>query len=139
MKLDKVLTIAIGRNDANGEPLSGAQWLDFCSRLDEIVAAHGTIVFAGSSDYAIGSDGANDGEQEESYALIAINPEDVRGLREDIASLLWVNRQTSAAFALDSTHEPVWYTIGGDRPAISPAPVPVTAREYAPAHGGYCE
>jgi len=139
MKLDKVLTIAIGRNDANGIALSDSQWADFTARLDEIVAAHATVVFTGHSDYAIGSDGANDSEQEESYAIIAINPEDTVGLRADVASLLWVNRQTSACFALDGAHEPVWYTIGGDRPAVSPAPIPMTAREYAPSHGGYCE
>jgi hypothetical protein len=132
MELDKVLTVAIGRNNAQNVPMSDSQWDNFILRIGDIMESATTVVFAGYGN-AIQSDCLHAGQHEESYAIIGINPTNVRELRADIASLIWSYDQTSAAFALDAAHEPVFDTVGGSRP-IAPS---ATAAQYAPSHGGY--
>jgi len=140
IKRDVVLTVAIGRNKANGLPWGDMVWREFRDEVRSLVESHATVVFAGNSEYAIGSDGTNEAVREDSFAIIAINPIDVEGLRKSFEDTLYVHQQASGAFAIDGAHDPVWtcsfapkYDNQDNRRAL------VTAAEYKPAHGGYCE
>lgn len=115
MKLDSVLTIAIGRNGSDNKPMWVGDWDSFKYDVKKCVNTSGTIVFTGNSDSAIGSDGANEGQEEDSYAIIVINIDNINELRANIAGILVKYGQGSACFALDKAHEPAFSTITGNR------------------------
>jgi hypothetical protein len=112
MTLDKVITIAIGRNNANG-PLDDVTWSEFRTQAYEIVGAHAQIV-AYTSGSGVGSDDEREGQGEETAVILAVNPTKP-GLRQAIASLLLKYGQSSACFAQDRAHRPVWATKSGNR------------------------
>jgi hypothetical protein len=131
MNLDKVVTIAIGRNISDGTPMTNNNWLDMQIQLIELVTRYAEIVFRGEGS-AVGSDGRNDGQYERSFVVIAINPKGgPNGLRLGVADLLVEFDQRSAAYSVDESHEPVWSTHNGKRPPVA------TSAAYAPTHGGY--
>jgi hypothetical protein len=115
MGLDSVLTLAIGRNGADGKPMSEQRWNSFQSEVRNAIIEVGTPVFAGTADNAIGSDGRNDGVQEDSYAIIAINVKEPRTLRAKVAGIIGKYEQGSACFSIDTAHEPVFSTKDGWR------------------------
>ena len=134
--LDTVVTLAIGRNLADGTPMADARWADFQTLcLEDMRYCTRLVVFSGNGS-GLCSDGVHDGTPEESFVVIAINPRNhvyVELLREWIAAHLVEFGQVSAALAIDAHHTPVWATPNGERPVAAP----VTAALYAPSHGGY--
>lgn len=113
--LDSVLTVAIGRNGSDGTPMDDLFWESFQSKVAaELVSAGGTIV-AHTTGGGQGSDGVNDGEDEESCVFVAINVRALDGARQGIAGELRAFGQSSAAFAFDMAHEPVFATPDGFR------------------------
>jgi hypothetical protein len=115
--LDSVLTVAIGRNGQDGQPMTTADWLLFQHNVAaELVSAGGTIV-AHTVGGGLGSDGVNEGSEEESAVFVAINVEDLNGARRNVAQWLREFGQSSACFAFDMAHEPVFATPSGFRPA----------------------
>jgi hypothetical protein len=114
--LDSVLTVAIGRNGRDGTPMSDRDWAEFQSLVAaELVSAGGTIV-AHTTGGGLGSDGVNEGSEEESAVFVAINIEHLIAARRSIALALKLFGQSSAAFAFDMAHEPVFPTPTGFRP-----------------------
>lgn len=116
--LDSVLTVAIGRNGQDGQPMNTGQWLAFQARVRLCLEHHGATVVAHTVGGGVGSDGVNDGADEESTVFVAINPVDLLGLRHDLAQTLRAFDQHSACFAFDLAHEPVFATSDGFRPSI---------------------
>jgi hypothetical protein len=113
MVLDKVLTIAIGRNSSQG-PLKALDWTIFQQAVYSTVSRYATIVAAASGS-GVGSDDNRFNEPEETYVVVAINPASKRKLRYDLAKLLKEYGQSSACFALDNSHRPAWSTASGRR------------------------
>jgi hypothetical protein len=111
--LDRVLTIAIGRDGQNGT-LSRGKWLSFRRQCKQIAGKYATVV-AFTKGAGIGSDDDRDGVPEDSAVLVCINPVDVDQLRQELAHLLPQYGQSSAAFAVDAAHEPVFATNDGRR------------------------
>ncbi len=140
--LDSVLTIAIGRI-TNGlsvvqqvrgpqpaQPLSELQWSLFREEVFTLAEQFGTVVSFGDV-IGVTSD-QPDQEEEDSYVLVVINA-DVAALRPRLAEVLHRYGATSACFAHDADHEPVFDTEDGFRPSVPTS----SAAAYAPAHGGY--
>lgn len=114
--LDSVLTVAIGRNGQDGTPMRTSDWLLFQAKVaGALVHAGGTIV-AHTVGGGLGSDGVNEGSEEESAVFVAINVKDLNGARRGLAGVLRGFGQSSAAFAFDMAHEPVFPTADGFRP-----------------------
>jgi len=114
MKLDTVLTIAVGRNDQDGNTMGTADWAAFQDSLAILVGTFGTIV-ANTTGDAIGSDGVNEGQDEDTNVIVAINVTDVDSLRRLVAGMLFARNCSSACFAFDGAHEPVFATASGFR------------------------
>lgn len=113
MKLDKVLTIAIGRDNVDGT-LSDQEWSEFREGLLMTVKNYATVV-AATDGPGIASDDDRAYQPEDSAVVVAINPKYVNRLRSKLAKLLIHYKQSSCAFALDSSHEPVFPTARGIR------------------------
>lgn len=118
MQLDCVLTLAIGRNYGDNVPLSNRRWNNFQCKLREVVSKQATVV-GFSSGNGVGSDEGRNGEEEETAILVAINPKDVTVLRASVAQVIKHYQQSSAAFAIDNAHEPVFATKDGTRACTS--------------------
>jgi len=122
MQLDSVLTVAIGRNRSNGDPLDNYLWTEFQGAISAILQEHGTLVAATSGE-GVGSDDENEGKPEDTAVFVAINVRNLPQVRRSVAATLQTFGQSSAAFALDTAHEPVFAaTVNGFRPQ-APAPV----------------
>jgi hypothetical protein len=120
INLDSVLTVAIGRNTADGSPLSDADWSDFQAEVARDLGVFGTIVGSASGS-GIGSDGVNTGQDEESAIFVALVDCDQLGsCRASLAGLIGRYGQSSACFAYDLAHEPVFPTVDGFRPRVAP-------------------
>lgn len=116
MKLDKVITIAIGRDGRNGT-LKSSTWLEFIRLTRTTISTHATLV-AAATGAGVGSDDDRDGKPEETAVFVAVNPDNVSKLRSELASLLSRYGQSSACFALDTHHEPAWATATGERSEV---------------------
>lgn len=116
--LDSVLTVAIGRNQQDGTPLADTDWNTFQRVVGITLERHGGIVVAHTHGGGIGSDGGNAGVLEESAVFVAINIDDLLGARRDLAPVLKAFGQSSACFAFDMAHEPVFATTDGFRPSL---------------------
>jgi hypothetical protein len=114
MQLDSVVTVAIGRNSKDGKPLTSRRWANFQNRV-KMTLSELALVVAHTQGAGVGSDGVNESEAEDSAVLVAINPKDKELLRQRLAKLLPRYGQTSAAFAIDASHEPVFPTKDGYR------------------------
>lgn len=112
--LDRVLTVAIGRNNSEGVPLSNRRWRSFQNKVSFTLGRYGNVV-AKTNGGGVGSDGVNDGSEEESAIFLAINVSDIDAVRERIAQILPQFGQGSACFAIDREHEPVFATTNGYR------------------------
>lgn len=109
MILDSVLTLAIGRNTRTGRTLSDADWHAFRTDVRTLITAHGGAVVADTFGPGVGSDGVNEWEPEDSCVIVAINvPDPDKALRRAIASVLRRYEASSACFAIDAAHEPVF-------------------------------
>lgn len=114
--LDSVLTIAIGRNNSNGQPLNDARWEEFQDSIKQLFTIDRTgIVVAHTTGGGVGSDGVNEMASEESAVFVAINVNDATTMRQRLARVLKHYGQSSACFALDLAHEPVFTTENGYR------------------------
>lgn len=114
--LDKVLTLAIGRNTQDGTPLSDYKWRKFQTQARGVLSEYATVV-AHTRGRGVGSDDDNNGKPEQSAIIVAINPRDAQKARERLAQLLPEYGQGSAAFSYDEAHEPVFATSDGFRTA----------------------
>lgn len=125
IQLDSVLTIAIGRNLSDGTPMTDVHWARFQAQVvDAVDTAGGTIVCHAVTDDAVGSDGVNDGEAEQSAVFVVINVRWLGYLRRRLSAILADHGQTSACFAFDMGHEPVFAgTTDGYRPQLSAAAI----------------
>lgn len=118
--LDAVLTVAIGRNGADGTPMSDHDWELFQRSVKCTLNVYGTVVCHALSVSAVGSDGLNDGQDEESAVFIAVNVDDEELVRKLIGQKLARFEQTSACFSVDHYHEPVFAgTTDGYRPRVA--------------------
>jgi microsomal dipeptidase-like Zn-dependent dipeptidase len=134
MKLDSVTTIAIGRINADGQNLPRRTWFQACDQLTAIADRYGTIV-AKAYGEGLTSDQGPTTYDEDTYVVVLINVADLDALRRHVAMFLRDIGGSSACFATDAEHEPVFPTANGLRPvAVAP---PVTSAAYAPVHGGY--
>lgn len=115
VELDTVLTVAVGRNGPDGKPMSSWRWSNFRSNVRTVLSAYGTVV-AETTGGGVGSDGVNDGEEEESAVFVAINVHSLDAVRSLLARLLHNYGQSSACFAYDDVHEPCFPTLNGYRP-----------------------
>lgn len=125
IQLDSVLTIAIGRNQQDGTPLCDDDWSDFQYQvIHRCEQAGGEVVCHALSVSAIGSDGRNRGQEEESAVFVVINVQRLEALRRTLSSDIEAYGQTSACFAFDMGHEPVFAgTTDGYRPQLSAAAI----------------
>lgn len=125
IQLDSVLTIAIGRNLPDGKPMSDDHWAQFQFEVaTEIDRSGGTLVCHARSDFAVGSDGANDGAEEESAVFLVVNVARLDALRRELSGVIADYGQTSACFSFDLAHEPVFAgTTDGYRPQLSAAAI----------------
>lgn len=112
-KLDTVLTVAIGRIMADGVELDARDWADFRFNVDASITTFGTVVA-----YALGgglTSDQGDATLEDTAVWVVVNVSDPDSLR---ASLSWRLRDygaSSACFAFDGAHEPVFPTLDGRR------------------------
>lgn len=119
--LDTVLTVAIGRNGQDGRPLTDSLWAGFQRQVLDLLKGEGTVVCHALSVSAVGSDGVNEGVEEDSAVFIAVNVRNEEVVRATLSNLLGAYGQTSACFAMDHFHEPAFAgTIDGYRPRLSP-------------------
>ena len=114
MTLDTVTTVAIGRNGPDG-PMNEHHWNLFQSSVRIACERFGTVV-ACTTGQAVGSDDDREGQPEETAIVVVINVTDEATLRSRIAYFLRTFDQTSACFATDRAHEPVFNTETGARP-----------------------
>ena len=112
---DRVTTIALGdlRHDGSRIPADGFERI--AERVAAEAEARGGTVYAVTYGEGVGSDGDNDGEAERSAVILVGNLDDVAGLRRHVAEALRASGLTSAAFATDGEHEPVFDTPTGER------------------------
>jgi hypothetical protein len=125
-KLDTVITVAIGDVGPAGQ-LSPGDWLYFQDEVRATLDKYATVVAQTSgqglrSDDELGPDGnlVTPGHDiEQTAVFVAINPHDIElGFRRDLARILKRYGQTSACFAIDPKHEPVFTTPDGYRPQV---------------------
>ncbi len=132
MKLDAVTTIAVGELDRNGVPLSVPSWRSLCTDIRLICQTLGTLV---AEAQGCGATSDQDDTYDEATAVfIVINVADLPTLRRAIATRLHAYDLTSACFATDAAHEPVFNTTDGSRPSGPPCPI-----SDRPAHKGHSE
>ena len=113
---DRVLTIAIGDATPYGNGTVPAP--DFRRAGQSIarsVRQRGGTVYALTQGAGVGSDDDRNGVTERTIIILAGNVRDVAGLRRDVSSVLQSYGMTSACFALDRSHEPVFDTADGSR------------------------
>lgn len=115
MKLDSVLTVAIGDMDWAGRRLDSEMFTFFQDEVKDLLSEYGTVVAHATGD-GIGSDGDNEGEAEGTAVFVAINVVRITELRADLSAILRRFGQTSACFAFDGAHEPCFNTADGTRP-----------------------
>jgi hypothetical protein len=115
--LDSVLTVAIGRNGQAGDPLPDHAWDLFQREVASSLLATGGTIVAHTTGGGLGSDGVNNGQEEESCVFVVINVGDPDRVRRLVAWDLGHFDQSSACFAFDLAHEPVFATPSGFRPA----------------------
>lgn len=116
MKLDTVLTVAIGDRDTDGQRLSPTEWVDFQNDMLTELKRYGTVVAHAEGD-GVGSDGPNEAVDEATAVFIVINPRYVLTLRRCVADVARAYGQSSVCFAIDQAHEPVFTaTRNGSRP-----------------------
>jgi len=114
IKLDKILTIAVGRDYGDSHTLNDIDWINFQQKLIKAIDKHGTCVGA-ATGRGVGSDDSRYGITEDTAIFIVLNPKYVNRLRKAIAALLPQYGQSSACFSLDMHHEPVFPTKTGWR------------------------
>lgn len=115
--LDSVLTVAIGRNQADGTPMNTGQWLAFQHEVAASLLATGGTIVAHTLGGGLGSDGVNADQEEESCVFVVINVGRLDEVRRLVAMDLDRFDQSSACFAFDTAHEPVFATADGFRPS----------------------
>ena len=115
--LDSVLTVAIGRNGLDGTPLAPSAWRDFQEKVAGFLVLAGGTIVAHTTGHGLTSDGDTAGSEEESCVFVAINVEDLDRARKGVARALRKVEQSSACFAFDGAHDPVFPTANGFRPA----------------------
>lgn len=113
--LDSVLTVAIGRNGQDGQPMDDDRWAQFQHEVAASLVATGGMIVAHALGGGLGSDGANEGVEEESCVFVTINVERLHKVRMMVAMDLDRYGQTSACFAYDMAHEPCFATPDGYR------------------------
>ena len=116
MQLDRILTIAIGDLDTEGNRISPADYDYWAHTIAQDVRDNGGTVYAVTFGDGIGSDGVNDGAEERSAVILAGNVDSVDRLRATVGFRLTRMGASSACFALDGAHEPAFATIDGRRP-----------------------
>ena len=116
MQLDRVTTIAIGDLDADGVRIADDTFRRSADRIAAAVERHGGTVYAVTFGDGIGSDAGNEGAAERSAVILCGNVVHPEWLRYDVASVLLDMGGSSACFATDAAHEPVFNTIDGRRP-----------------------
>lgn len=114
MELDTVTTIAIGDCDAHGAVIDLERWETAQAAIVEACQAHGVLV-AHATGEGITSDQPDEVE-EGTAVFVVINVTNTDRLRQIVAKVLRDMGSTSACFATDSAHEPVWATADGSRP-----------------------
>jgi hypothetical protein len=117
--LDSVLTVAVGRNQANGKPLSDEAWTQFQTEVALELQLRGTVVGHGTGN-GVGTDGLNDGQGEENAIWLAlVEVHKLAPLRKALAAIIGRYGQSTAAFSYDLAHEPVFSsTTDGFRPSL---------------------
>ncbi len=106
-KYDKVVTIAIGRNYGKNKSLTRGQWSGFKSKTKNLLNSHAQIV-AATHGRGIGSDNEQNGKPENTFVLVAVNPVKIKQFQTQFKNLLSHYHQTSAAFAIDKKHKPIF-------------------------------
>lgn len=105
---DRVIAIAFGDRDRDGRKVDEYSWRALRPLIRGVVEMCGGTVYAITEGPGVGSDGVNAGEPEGSMIVLAGNVRDVAKLRRYVAALLRDIDSSSACFALDSAHEPVF-------------------------------
>jgi hypothetical protein len=111
---DKVLTVAIGRNYGKNQQLTAGQWQGFRNKTKNLIQKHAKIV-AVTHGRGIASDGTRRNKVENTFVIVAINPQKVKKLRNEFVGVLRHYHQYSGAFSLDRKHTPVF----SKRPPLS--------------------
>lgn len=118
MKLDSVLTVAIGDATQDGY-LSATEWADFQDDMRTVLDKFGTVVAQALGKGVRSDDCVDEGEDHETEStcvFIVINHRPNDGIRAHVAQVLMQYGQSSACFAIDRAHEPVFGTKTGQRP-----------------------
>jgi hypothetical protein len=120
-QLDSVLTVAIGRNTSDGSPLSDNDWADFQRDVHRDLSVFGTVVGCGVGA-GFGTDGENAEQVEQNAIFVAlVGWDQLDKCRASIGALIGRYDQTTACFAYDLAHEPVFSTTtDGFRPRVAP-------------------
>lgn len=133
--LDRILTIAIGDIRADGRPLSDELWLFFQDAI--LDALKGADVVAHATGYGVTSDQGTETAEQTAVFVAVCNEVAIDPIRRQVARVLRRFEASSACFAVDHRHEPVFPTHDGYRPPVEASKV--TAADYRPTHGGYPE
>ena len=105
--LDTVLTIAIGGIDHLWSALD---------EIEKLVIQHGGQVFGMFEGFGFTSDTEPRTTETSGVVLVGNVPTvHIDGLRRTVAEVLRTYGTTSACFAIDPAHEPVWNTTDGAR------------------------
>lgn len=107
--LDTVVTIAIG-----SEGIGPDRYRELSTFLRATLSRYGTLV---ATTYGTGlTTDQPDTTPEDTTIFLVVNPPSLTPLRRHVASALRMYGATSAAFAVDSEHEPAFPTAYGFRP-----------------------
>lgn len=97
MQVLNSLTVSIGRNIyTTGAELGAGDWYLFRRQVRQAIQQAGGYIVADTTGR-----GVYDGVEEESAVFIALNVDNIEGLKKQIAKLLPVYSQESAGFGLD--------------------------------------
>lgn len=121
MKLDSVLTVAIGDIDTDGNKLTPTEWSDFRSDMRQVLETYGTVVAEATGDGVRSDDCVDEGDDHElegTCVFIVINHEQNMGIRSHVAQVIRAYGQSSCCFAIDRAHEPVFATRTGNRDGV---------------------
>ena len=130
MTLDQILTVAIGTLDSNGRRIR--EFVLFERDILDVMELAGYTIVAETHGYGLTSD-QPDETTEDTSVFVGING-DADKARPLVAGVLKTYGASSACFAIDSAHEPVFATEDGYRATGRTADL---AAAYAPVHGGY--
>lgn len=116
---DVVVTVAIGAETESGM-LTDAELSAASYEIKRALKDSGAVVVAHTFGEGLASDGDRLGTVERTAVLLAVNPipNRVDALRLHIAQTLRTFGMSSACFAVDGYHEPVFDTRNGDRPTV---------------------